>query len=117
MPIGRVTDTRGVRHNRRHAPGMIHDELRENVGPWGVLLVKYGSKENPISPAQSTPAERPAMLSRQVVWHWTTVAGLVVAYVALEWISFIHESKGLPLTPWNPGLGLAFACLVLGGPQ
>jgi signal transduction histidine kinase len=44
-----------------------------------------------------------------------TITGVVVAYVALEWISFIHESNGLPLTPWNPGLGLAFACLILGG--
>jgi hypothetical protein len=67
--------------------------------------VNYGSKENPISPAQATPAQHPAMLSRQVVWHWTTAAALVVAYVALEWISFIHESKGLPLTPGIPALG------------
>jgi signal transduction histidine kinase len=79
--------------------------------------VNHGSKENLISPAQATPAQRPEMLSRQAVWRWTTTAGLVVVYVALEWISFIHDSKGLPLTPWNPGLGLAFACLVLGGPQ
>jgi signal transduction histidine kinase len=41
--------------------------------------------------------------------------GVVVAYVALEWISFIHESNGLPLTPWNPGVGLVFACMILGG--
>ncbi len=26
----------------------------------------------------------------------------------------MHEFKGLPLTPWNPGLGLAFACLIVG---
>lgn len=37
-------------------------------------------------------------------------------YVALEWMSFIHEHKGVPVTPWNPGLGVAFAVLVLGGP-
>jgi two-component system, LuxR family, sensor kinase FixL len=45
------------------------------------------------------------------------MAGFVIAYLALELISFIHEYKGLPLTPWNPGLGLAFACLILIGPH
>ena len=27
----------------------------------------------------------------------------------------IHEYKGVPVTPWNPGLGVAFAILVLKG--
>lgn len=44
-------------------------------------------------------------------------AVLLVAYVALEWVSFIHEYKGVPITPWNPGLGLVFAFMVLGGPR
>ena len=42
-------------------------------------------------------------------------AGFVGAYVLLEWVSFIHEYKGVPITPWNPGLGVVFACMVLGG--
>jgi two-component system sensor kinase FixL len=37
-------------------------------------------------------------------------------YVALEWLSFIHEYKGVPITPWNPGLGAVFALMVFGGP-
>jgi signal transduction histidine kinase len=37
--------------------------------------------------------------------------------VVLEWISFIHEYKSVPITPWNPGLGLVFALMVLGGPR
>ena len=41
----------------------------------------------------------------------------LLAYVALEWISFIHEYKGVPITPWNPGLGVVFALMVLGGPR
>jgi signal transduction histidine kinase len=41
--------------------------------------------------------------------------GLVAAYVLLEWVSFIHEYKGVPITPWNPGLGLVFALMLLGG--
>ena len=43
------------------------------------------------------------------------VALALAAYVLLEWLSFIHEHKGLPVTPWNPGLGLLFALMVLGG--
>ena len=39
----------------------------------------------------------------------------LLAYVALEWISFIHEYKGLPITPWNPGLGVVFALIMLAG--
>jgi len=33
----------------------------------------------------------------------------------LEWLSFIHEYKGVPITPWNPGLGLVFGLIVLFG--
>lgn len=40
---------------------------------------------------------------------------LVLVYVALEWASFLHEHKGLPVTPWNPGLGVAFGVIVLRG--
>ena len=41
--------------------------------------------------------------------------GVIAAYVSLEWVSFIHEYKGVPITPWNPGLGLVFGCMVLSG--
>lgn len=41
--------------------------------------------------------------------------GLVAAFVLLEWVSFIHEYKGVPITPWNPGLGLVFGFMVLAG--
>lgn len=40
---------------------------------------------------------------------------VVAVYVALEWLSFIHEYKGVPITPWNPGLGLVFAFIILYG--
>jgi hypothetical protein len=44
------------------------------------------------------------------------VAGMfLTAYVALEWVSFIHEYKGVPITPWNPGLGVVFALIVFVG--
>src|SRR5262249_6392912 len=35
----------------------------------------------------------------------------------LAWVSFIHVHKGLPVTPWDPGLGVVFALMVLAGPR
>ena len=58
---------------------------------------------------------RASFLSASVLQQGAMAGAVVVAYVALEWISFIHESNGLPLTPWNPGVGLVFACMILGG--
>jgi two-component system, LuxR family, sensor kinase FixL len=37
----------------------------------------------------------------------------ILAYVALEWVSYGHEHMGVPVTPWNPGVGLAFGLIVL----
>jgi two-component system, LuxR family, sensor kinase FixL len=45
-----------------------------------------------------------------------TAVALLLTYIGLEWVSFIHEHEGVPATPWNPGLGVAFAVLVLRGP-
>ena len=42
-------------------------------------------------------------------------AGALLIYLLLEWLSFIHEYKGLPITPWNPGLGVLLALMILGG--
>lgn len=39
----------------------------------------------------------------------------LLAYLGLDWVSFIHEHKGLPVTPWNPGLGFLFALIALQG--
>ena len=48
--------------------------------------------------------------------HAATIAiAFLFAYVALEWVSFIHEYKGLPVTPWNPGLGVVFALMLYSG--
>lgn len=43
-------------------------------------------------------------------------AALVVLFVALEWLSSIHEFMSVPITPWNPGLGVVFAFMLLSGP-
>ena len=37
----------------------------------------------------------------------------VLVYVALEWVSYSHEYLGVPVTPWNPGVGVAFGLIVL----
>ena len=42
---------------------------------------------------------------------WSNIL-LIGAYLALEWVSEIHEYKGLPVTAWNPGLGLVFAVMM-----
>ena len=43
------------------------------------------------------------------------ITTVLAAYIFLEWVSFIHEYKGMPITPWNPGLGLVFGFIVLLG--
>jgi two-component system, LuxR family, sensor kinase FixL len=37
----------------------------------------------------------------------------ILIYVALEWVTYSHEHLGVPVTPWNPGLGVAFGLIVL----
>ncbi|HZA01104.1 MAG TPA: MASE1 domain-containing protein, partial [Hyphomicrobiaceae bacterium] len=44
-----------------------------------------------------------------------TGGAALIVYLGLEWVSFIHEHNGVPVTPWNPGLGVVFALLVLKG--
>jgi len=41
--------------------------------------------------------------------------GLIALYLGLEWLSFLHEHTGLPVTPWNPAIGLMFAIIILKG--
>ncbi len=51
---------------------------------------------------------------------WIGQAGLglalVAIFVALEWVSSIHEFMSVPITAWNPGLGVVFAFMLLRGP-
>lgn len=42
-------------------------------------------------------------------------AGSLALYVGLEWLSFLHQHDGLPVTPWNPGLGLMLALIIIRG--
>ena len=71
-----------------------------------------------LSKQLSTTERLRALAAFAHIWRWPDVIAaiaLVMAYVALEWMSFIHEHKGVPVTPWNPGLGVAFGLIVLKG--
>lgn len=66
---------------------------------------------------------RPPSGSLNSITHspfWITQAGLgavlVIVFVLLEWLSSIHEFMSVPITPWNPGLGVVFAFMLLRGP-
>jgi two-component system sensor kinase FixL len=49
--------------------------------------------------------------------QWAMAGLCLAAYVVLAWASFIHVHKGLPVTPWDPGLGVVFALMILAGPK
>lgn len=63
-------------------------------------------------------ATRPSGPSSTAAVVRAVPAGLaaVAAYLGLEWLGFLHEVKGLPATPWNPGLGVVFALIAIDGP-
>lgn len=56
------------------------------------------------------PARLPPFAAQAIL-----ISVFLVAYIALEWVSFIHEYEDLPITPWNPGLGVVFALIVRHG--
>lgn len=41
-----------------------------------------------------------------------TVVGYVLAYLLLDWVSYVHPMRGLNITPWNPQTALAVALLL-----
>ncbi|CAK0781335.1 histidine kinase [Gammaproteobacteria bacterium] len=51
---------------------------------------------------------------------WQPVLGYVCGYVTLDWVTYIHASLPLEITPWNPPAALTLAFLmshgVRGGP-
>ncbi|HEX8010102.1 MAG TPA: MASE1 domain-containing protein [Casimicrobiaceae bacterium] len=48
---------------------------------------------------------------RPITPRAVVVAGYIVAYVALDWLSFIYPIAPLGITPWNPPPGLSLALL------
>lgn len=58
------------------------------------------------------PPRTSRWLSVELCWSILFIA----AYLGLEWLSSIHEHKGVPITPWNPGLGVLLALMIARGP-
>lgn len=68
-----------------------------------------GAREFNANPAVAAPGASGVSRARAGL----AVLGWLIVYVGLEWASFIHEYRGLPITPWNPGLGVLFALLIV----
>ena len=66
------------------------------------------------APAASLQATRPFKPQERGLTRVLRVVELVIIYLALEWVSAIQEYRGVPVTAWNPGLGVIFASLVSG---
>jgi signal transduction histidine kinase len=58
------------------------------------------------------PTDRRDRAHRSPVREVAFASLMVLAYLACEWLSEVHEYKGLPVTAWNPGLGLLFAAMM-----
>jgi signal transduction histidine kinase len=69
------------------------------------------AKERKLKPALGAGEGKPHERGLERVLR---VVELIVLYLALEWVSAIQEYRGVPVTAWNPGLGVIFASLVSG---
>jgi len=82
-----------------------------------VATVKpVSSKEGAVRGASDIGGASLSTQTSGVAANAATASVFLAAYAALEWVSFIHEHKGVPVTPWNPGLGVVFALMVFVGP-
>src|SRR5919198_5954577 len=60
---------------------------------------------------RTSPTGRPG-----TAWPaWFVVPLYLAAYLALDWLSFIHALHGVGITPWNPSPGLSLALLLTQG--
>ncbi len=86
-------------------------------------MTKAESLSTRPSPTATTLAQTPAAASAHssasslVLSPALLTVLLLAAYVGLEWLSFLHEHNDLPVTPWNPALGMMFAAIILRGPK
>ena len=47
--------------------------------------------------------------------HIEITCGYLVAYVALDWLSYVHPFDAFGITPWSPPTGLSFALIIVFG--
>ncbi|MGE4240594.1 MASE1 domain-containing protein [Ramlibacter sp.] len=64
------------------------------------------------------PSEpEPTLRLTRLVWDRSMslrlAVAFVAAYVALDWISFVHPMRGVNVTPWNPQAALAVGLLLV----
>jgi two-component system sensor kinase FixL len=70
-----------------------------------VVLMKMNVFEKPLRPA----------LNERFLRRVALGCAFVVAYVALDYVSFVKPYRDLSITPWNPPPGLSMALMYLGG--
>jgi len=63
----------------------------------------------------TTRRVRPWAVGRALVPPLVTVGLYLAAYIALDWVSFIHPLHGVEVTPWSPPAGLSLALLLARG--
>jgi signal transduction histidine kinase len=95
------------------APG----RLRLNPVPEDATSARMASLRASVGEMSRTGGKRAAAALAGLAQARGLIGPLVftLAYVALEWISYSHEHLGVPVTPWNPGVGIAFGLIVLKG--
>lgn len=62
------------------------------------------------TPARPMPVTRLLSQSKPLI-----AVCYLAAYVALDWISYVHPLSFSGITPWNPQVGLSFALIILFG--
>jgi signal transduction histidine kinase len=68
-----------------------------------------------IVPAQPAPSRAPRRVPNAALVALAQGVGFVVAYMALDWVSYIHPMQRYNITPWNPEPALAIALLGVRG--
>jgi signal transduction histidine kinase len=80
-------------------------------------LVVDRNAQTPQTDIAGSLASRQEGATGSALVMFLTTALVIGSYVALEWLSFMHAYKGIPVTPWNPGLGVLFGLIVVNGPR
>ena len=75
-----------------------------------------GTPEPILVPSRSPTRELSAALSGKALENAFVAGVYLLAYVALDWLSYVQPILKLGITPWNPQAGLTVALLLVRGP-